>query len=227
MTHPNRESWLNFVAARMAHLFEELDAPLPERVRIAIGFTSSGWRGKRIGECWDNRCSDDGHFEIFIRPDLANSPQVMPMEVAAILGHELVHAAVGIPAGHGKDFRRVAKGIGLEGPMRSTTAGPKFRTALEPILAEAGPLPHARLRTQAEHIEPGTEPGDEGGPSTTAPKKQTRRHIKCHCAECGYTARTSRKWLDLAGPPHCPLHGAMAVDEASDNATDELEAEET
>jgi hypothetical protein len=49
--HPNRESWLNFVAARMAPMFADLDAPLPERVRIAIGFTSAGRRGKRIGEC--------------------------------------------------------------------------------------------------------------------------------------------------------------------------------
>ncbi|MFP3558197.1 transcription elongation protein SprT [Paraburkholderia sp. SIMBA_049] len=217
MQHPNRESWLNFVAARMAPMFAELGASLPDRVRIAIGFTSAGRRGKRIGECWDNRCSDDGHFEVFIRPDLAESADTMPMEVAAILGHELVHAAVGIPAGHGKDFRRVAKGIGLEGPMRATTAGPKFRTALAPILAEAGPLPHGRLQTRLGKVDE-----DE----TTAPKKQTRRHIKCTCAECGYTARTSRKWLDLAGPPHCPVHGAMAVDDADETGEPEEETEE-
>ncbi|KGD42913.1 sprT-like family protein [Burkholderia pseudomallei] len=138
------------------------------------------------------------------------------MEVAAILGHELVHAAVGIPAGHGKDFRRVAKGIGLEGPMRSTTAGPQFRTALTPILAEAGPLPHGRLRSKAEREERDDE-------TSTAPKKQSRRHIKCLCERCGYTARTSRKWLDQAGPPHCPLHGAMTVEDTGD--ADELDEE--
>lgn len=214
MQHPNRESWLNFVAERMAPMFEDLGAPLPERVRIAIGFTSAGRRGKRIGECWDNRCSDDGYFEVFIRPDLAESPDLLDMDVAAILGHELVHTAVGIPAGHGPAFRRVAKGIGLEGPMRATTAGPQFRSALAPILAEAGALPHGRLRTRVEQVDEDT---------TTAPKKQSRRHIKCHCEQCGYTARTSRKWLDQAGPPHCPLHGAMAVDDA-DNA-DELDEE--
>jgi hypothetical protein len=27
-----------------------------------------GPQGKAIGECWDNRLSADGHFEIFIRP---------------------------------------------------------------------------------------------------------------------------------------------------------------
>src|SRR5712675_1908702 len=97
--HETREAWLNYVAASMAGLFQHLAAPLPAKLRIAIGFTSSGRRSKRIGECWDNQCSEDGYFEIFIRPDLGESKGLMPMQVAAILGHELVHAAVGIPAG--------------------------------------------------------------------------------------------------------------------------------
>src|SRR3546814_3197387 len=91
MTHDNRESWLNRVAAGMAPLFEALDAPLPDRVRVAIGFTSRGAKAKAIGECWDNCLSADGHFEIFIRPDLAHAPDDMPAQIAAILAHELVH----------------------------------------------------------------------------------------------------------------------------------------
>lgn len=39
MEQDNRESWLNRVAAGMGPLFETLDAPLPHRVRVAIGFT--------------------------------------------------------------------------------------------------------------------------------------------------------------------------------------------
>jgi hypothetical protein len=105
-----REAWLNYVAQRMAPIFETLRAPLPAQLRIAIGFTSSGRRSRNIGECWDNQCSEDRHFEIFIRPDLSQSKDLMPMQVAAVLGHELVHAAVGVAAGHGKEFRRVARG---------------------------------------------------------------------------------------------------------------------
>jgi hypothetical protein len=52
------------------------------------------------------------------------------MQVAAILGHELVHDAVGVAARHGKEFRRVARGIGLVGQMAATTAGPEFEEAL-------------------------------------------------------------------------------------------------
>ena len=127
--HQTREAWLNHVAQCMASMFARLDAPLPAQLRIAIGFTSSGRRSRNIGECWDNQCSEDRHFEIFIRPDLSGSRDLMPMQVAAILAHELVHAAVGVAAGHRKEFRRVARGIGLAGPMTATSAGPEFDKA--------------------------------------------------------------------------------------------------
>ena len=78
MTDDNWESGLNRVAAGMAPLFKTLDAPLPARVRVALGFTSRGAKGKAIGECWDNRLSGEGHFEIFIRPDLVHAPDAMP-----------------------------------------------------------------------------------------------------------------------------------------------------
>jgi hypothetical protein len=51
----------------------------------------------------------------------------MPMQVVAILGHELVHAAVGLAAGQGKAFRCVASGIGLIGRMAAATVGPEIR----------------------------------------------------------------------------------------------------
>lgn len=199
MEQDNRESWLNRVAVGMAPLFSALDAPLPSRVRVAIGFTSRGAKGRAIGECWDNRRSGDGHFEIFIRPDLAHAPDAMPAQIAAILAHELVHAAVGIAAGHGKAFKRIAVGLGLVGPMRATTPGDAFLAAAAPILAAAGPLPHARLDTDGE---------------TTRPKKQATRLLKCECATCGYTVRTARKWLKTVGAPLCPTedHGPMHHD---------------
>lgn len=140
----------------------------------------------------------------------------MPLQVAAILAHELVHAAVGIDAGHGKHFRRVAKGIGLAGKMTATVPGPQFEAAIKPILKEAGPLPHAQLNT-------GTlKNHEEGEPKNTGPKKQTKRHIKCKCNQCGYVARTSRKWLDI-GPPLCPAgHGALdIVEDESQEPTDD------
>src|SRR3546814_5613575 len=88
--------------------------------------------------------SPDGFSSDLIRPDLAHAPDAMPAQIAAILAHELVHTAVGIPAGHGKAFKRIALGLGLVGPMRATTPGEAFLAAVAPILDAVGPLPHAR-----------------------------------------------------------------------------------
>ncbi len=188
---PNREAWLNHVATALRPLFAGAGASLPA-VRIAIAFPSTGRRGKRIGECWDKSASADGTFEIMIRPDVDD-----PLEACAILAHELVHAAVGIPAGHRKDFRRVAVAIGLTGPMRSTTAGPEFVASTAAILAEAGPIPHARLNFDG---------------LSDKPKKQGTRLVKCVCEDCGYVVRVARKWIEDKGPPLCPEHGPMTAD---------------
>lgn len=189
MIHPNREAWLECVAQAIRPRFDAVGAPLPSNIRIAIGFPSTGRRGQRIGECWDSTASADGTFEILIRPDIDE-----PLDVGAVLLHELIHAAVGIRNGHGPAFRRVALALGLAGPMRSTALGTDGRAWLEPIVSAAGPLPHARLAP---------------GGLTTRPKPQPTRMIKCVCDTCGYTARTTRLWLDRSGAPHCPAHGAM------------------
>src|SRR5690348_11292495 len=74
----------------------------------------------------------------------------MLMHVAAILGRELVHAAVGVAASHRKAFRRVARRIGLVGQMATMTAGPEFGQAWRPSLEAAGPLVPAAIPAGAE-----------------------------------------------------------------------------
>ena len=197
-----REEWLEKVAAQMAPWFAERGHPLP-RVRMSIGFPSTGGKGRRIGECWDGAASADGTHEILIRPDLDDAE-----EVAAVLAHELTHAAVGIEAGHKAPFAKLAKAIGLEGKMTATQAGDTFKRAVAPILSAVGPLPHARL----------------GFGRSTGPKKQKGRLLKAECGECGYTVRVTRKWVEEAGAPHCPKHGPMEV-EGFDADTDDDEAE--
>ena len=71
-----REAWLNaFVDAARAQ-FANAGYPLPEKVRVSVGFTSTGKRSKRIGECWDESASADGHFEIFIRPNQQSDARI-------------------------------------------------------------------------------------------------------------------------------------------------------
>ena len=214
---PNRETWLNDVAGRLRPAFAQLGAPLPERLRIAIGFPSTGRRAKATGECWDSAASADATFEILVRPDLAEADGALALSVAVALTRELVHAAVGIQAGRGPAYRIVARGIGLTGPMRATNAGPAFLALLAPILDAAGPLPHARLQaSRADATSAAQEDRDgTGAPLTTAARKQASRHVRCACPACGYVARTARKWIDQSGPPHCPQHGPMLAEIAA------------
>jgi hypothetical protein len=191
----NREDWLNRVAERMAPWFAEVGAPLT-KFRVSVGFPSAGKKGKAIGECWTDKASEDAHHEIFIRPDRSDS-----VDVAAILCHELVHAAIGIDKGHGKAFKNVATALGLEGKMKATVPGRYFIDRIAPVIEELGPIPHGRL----------------GLGESSGPKKQSTRMIKCECSECGYVVRTSKKWIELAVPncpnPECANSGeAMTAD---------------
>ena len=119
--------------------------------------------------------------EIFISPKLAQ-----PLRVADVLVHELVHVAVGIDAGHRGAFAACARKIGLAGKLTSTHAGPDLVALLTPILEQLGPYPHAPLN-------------ESGSPV----KRQGTRMLKIECPGCGYTARTTAKWLEV-GLPTCP-----------------------
>lgn len=223
MSIANRETWLNAVAAKMAPRFAELGYPLPP-FRVSIGFTSGGMRANVNGECWNKSTSADERFEIFIVPSEAAS-----MDVAAILAHELTHAAVGFGCGHKGAFADVALALGLQRPLTATTAGPAFIEYAQPFIDELGAIPHAAL---SYHVPSGKPGGIERGPAgviqrppandngageSTRPPKQTTRLLKACCAECGYTVRVTQKWLEV-GPPHCPVHGAMVVADHADAA---------
>jgi hypothetical protein len=211
----NRETWLNALADKMAPKFESLGYPVPA-FRVSIGFTSGGRGSNANGECWHSSKSADKRFEILITPD-----QHEPVKVAAILAHELTHAAVGFQEKHRGNFAKVMKLLGMKAPMTTSTPGEAFVEWVQPHLDELGPLPHAQLM-----FRPGQQPGagaeggeggeaeDEGG-SSNAKKKQTTRMLKAACEECGYTVRLSKKWAKELGAI-CPKHGTIQVDGLDD-----------
>lgn len=184
-TIATREAWLQAFADKARPHFEAAGAPIPSNVRCSIGFSSKGVRSNRIGECWADVVSQDQHFEIFIVPALQSDSA----RIADILTHELVHAAVGIAAGHGPKFRKVATALGLEGKMTATTAGDRWREWALPILEELGPLPGASLG---------------GSAASSAPKKQTTRMLKVECPDCGFSFRTTAKHLEAHDELTCP-----------------------
>lgn len=195
-----REEWLAFVTEQSRSAFKAAGFPIPKQVRFAIGFTSAGARGSRVGECWQALASADKHAEIFIKPT-----ESKPERVAGILWHELVHAAT--PGhGHKGDFRKACNALGFEGKMpHALPSDVTMRTVIKPILAKAGKLPHAALNTM-----------------TTTRKKQTTRLLKAECPECGYTVRVTSKWAALG----LPLCGVCTERMVCDDFDTEDEGEE-
>lgn len=185
--HETREAWLNAFVSRARVHFINAGFPLPDKVRVSVGFTSTGARGNRIGECWSNDCSADGHFEIFLKPSITTDSRM-----ADILTHELCHAAAGLAAHHGPKFKKVATALGLGGKMTSTVAKEGWYAWALPVLNELGPMPYGVL---------------EGGSSTAKPKQKTNL-LKCECDTCGFVARVTAKWigaaLDSGGSMQCP-----------------------
>lgn len=193
-----REAWLGGIAESVRPLFASVGATMPDKIRFSCSWPGGtrGGKSKRgvIGQCWYPAASGDGHTEIFISPVLDN-----PLEVAATLVHELVHACLDVKAGHGPRFAKLALAVGLTGKMTATVAGPALIAALEPILALAGEYPHAMMRA---------------GEAADKPKKQTTRQLKVLCPECiePYICRMSATTI-ARGLPTCPC-GAEMVAEA-------------
>ena len=185
VTNKNREHWLNSACRFIVRELESLGYSVP-RYRVTASFAAGGGASlKAIGQCIYPEASEDNTTEI-----LVSLTQAEPLEVAAVLCHELIHAA--LPgAGHGPHFRRAALAMGLTGKMTATVAGDEFKEMIAPLLAELGEYPHAACDVSSQR------------------KKQTTRMVKCVC-ECGYTVRTTSKWIAV-GVPHCPHHGAMTV----------------
>lgn len=182
--HKTREDWLNAFTREARPIFRKAGFPIPKKVRAVVGFTSHGSKGKRIGECWDSKCSGDDTFEIFITPAIGD-----PSRIADIHTHELIHAAVGLECGHKGDFVKCMKALGLIGKPTATVAGPDWDAWAKPIIKKLGKLPHAALQS--------------GG---SGQKKQNTRMLKCECQDCGFTFRTTAKWIEAAPILRCPDH---------------------
>lgn len=200
--HESRESWLAAATRLIRPHFTASGYTIPEKMRFAIAFPSTGRKGKRVGELWHPATSSDGSCELIIRADLDQ-----PADVLAVLVHQLVHSALPPEAGHGPLFKEAAEKIGLTGKMREAAPSRLLLPLLTDIANQLGPLPHAALL-----IERG--PKDKG--PVDRPKKQGTRLLKAAC-ECGYTVRVTGKWVNDVGPPHCPKHGAMTVDLPADD----------
>lgn len=183
----NREAWLTALVSEIRPAFEAIGFPLPALIRVTCGFPSRHARSlnRAIGEHWSPSASSDGTHEILISP-----VEDDPVKVAAILFHELSHAACGNT--HRGDFVAAVRMLHLEGKPTSTFAGQKFHDEWSALIDSLGPYPHAALRVGADR------------------KVQSTRMLKACCPQCGYTIRLTAKWQAL-GLPICPVDGNQFV----------------
>lgn len=196
-----REEWLNAALINIrAYLMDKADIDVPMTTKVSCGLAGGRIGSKRIGECWNTVCSADGFTEIFISPVLADVTGASG--VLATLVHEAIHAAVGVAVGHRKPFQKAALAVGLTGKMTATVAGPSLMPIIAAWSITLGSYPHAAM-------------------STVGRKKQSTRLIKVECGACGYTLRTTQKWIDKAGAPICTCNDEQMRVDGADDGSDE------
>jgi hypothetical protein len=177
----NREAWLLAAVELLKPIFAAKRHIVPDNVQVSCGFASTGIRSHHIGQCWSRGSSTNERNQIFISPALGD-----PVQVLDTLVHELVHAVDNCEHKHGKEFKKIALSIGLEGPMRSAGAGKALKDQLVKIGDALGPYPHGQLKVH--HVR-----------KISAPRPRAR------CKSCGFEVPMYKKFLTF-GPPLCPQH---------------------
>lgn len=147
----NREEWLNRAVVLIEqYVFEPEDLKMPEKWAISCGW-SKGASAKAVGVCVDPSCSKDGTTHLFVVPT-----QEVALDVLGTVAHEMIHAIVGHEHKHGGRFREVA--LQLEFSPKMTTTAPVPGTpayaAIEEVLKELGPYPHAAMVPRRKPTKP-------------------------------------------------------------------------
>jgi hypothetical protein len=208
-----REQWLTEAVEQLGQLFEAATGETVPPVRVSVGWPGGRSAGKGnavIGQCWHKAAAKDGRAHIFVSPILDEAPRVLD-----VLAHELVHAIDENESGHKGRFARLAKAIGLTGPMTATVAGDDLKADLTRLVSwRLGTYPHGALASTGRIVRTGPDglpiPGLPGVPGGGASHpKQTTRMLKaeCPCDEADpYIVRITRKQFDR-GAPKCGLCG--------------------
>jgi hypothetical protein len=201
-----REGWLEAAIEHFRPAFVEVGYPLPDKMHVSVGF-GYGVRAESkfiLGQTWKTTVSDDGLNHLFIGPQEGD-----PAEILVTLLHELIHVALDVEDGHRGRFAEIATRLGFLGPMTQTPPSPTLMAEMLTLAAALGPFPHGKLdvdKLRQPAPVPVNPDGTPGRPVKvhTGPGKQGTRMIKL-VAPCGYTVRTTRKWIE-EGLPRCP-HG--------------------
>lgn len=165
----DREAWLHEAADMLLDdvILNQTTRPKPV-IRVSCGFPRGSRGGKTLGVCHAKSVSGDGVNEIFISPILQE-----PFAVMEVLAHELIHAILDCEGGHRGAFGRIARAIGLEGPLTATHAGEDLLHEIVAVIAVLGQYPHAAMKPRKA-------------------KANATRQLKCQCSQCELIVRMSR-----------------------------------
>lgn len=215
-----REAWL--IAAWnevIVPMYREAEIDIPENVHISLGFSKGHEENASVrGATFAKEAANDGSYQVFVSPFIKDG-----YDVLLVLAHEAAHVIDDLEHGHDKGFQEIAAKVGFAAPFTTSLAMPPDGQAQLILAAEAlGEWPHAGMDPLKEATERRRAPVTPGGAGMAEPapvirwssgpvKQYGSRMVKVVCPHDGYTVRTSRKWLDLLGPPLCPVggHGPM------------------
>jgi len=203
ITNPTkaRESWLRAVVdGFLRDHFKGAGLTIP-KVLVSVGWPPNrriarNGRSKIGGICCPMQWNEGKAYIIYLTPQESDSDDYL-----SVLVHELVHAAVGLEAGHGKDFKEAGIAVGLEGKPTQMSAGDDLAVAMRKWVkrTKLGKFPHHRELYKAP--------------------RQTTRMVKVSCKQrdcesrdftgrgTGYTMRLAGSWLEEFGAPACPCCG--------------------
>ena len=186
----DREAWLTEMSQFILDdiIMPECNGLPAPPIRLSVGFPT-GRRGKAVAVCYKREASSDSTNEIFVSPTLDDS-----LEIAGALCHEIIHAVDNCASGHRHHFARVARRIGLIGKLTATRASGALLAKLAEYVVLLGKIPHAKLNMAKARTSDGT------------------RMLKCMCGDCGFTFRTSAKWLAYIDNNTCNACGNESIE---------------
>lgn len=177
-TYSTREEWLT---AALALVRAAVPGIGNQRIRITCGFPSTYTRSGTLAECWPDNASKDGTWEVMISPTVA-----LPVEVFVLVASQALHTVPGGASRTSNSYRTACMELGLaptDEAWKALQGTEDFWALFGTALEDLGPYPHAEVMAAQK-------------------KTQSTRMLKLTCPLCGYTLRTSAKWI-ATGLPVC------------------------
>lgn len=184
----NREAWINRMAELLRLWFRDHGYTI--HGRMVVSMAALHWREKKkdLGIChYDMDRKEKDINYIFVTAFETRSHED-PVDVAATLVHEILHAVLPPGTKHGPLFAKGCKALGLAGKVTATVAGPELRAYLTTLVASLPPLPKR---------------GVMAPPPPPKPKKDPTAPHKFQCTCCKTTILIRYTSLNKAGTPKC------------------------